>query len=125
MWFPTSGCLLTTHDSRRHSVLNDFTGFAMAALIAWKLIVNKAINKATIVVITKTVQLIFFRYAKSISHLFITHHAMGDAITTDTATNFKKSFERRATIPETLAPKTLRTPISFIRCSALNVASPN
>ena len=28
-----------------HSVRNDFTGFANAALIAWKLMVNKAMNK--------------------------------------------------------------------------------
>ena len=40
-----------------------------AALIAWKLIVIMAINNATTVVITKTGQLIFLRYAKSSSHV--------------------------------------------------------
>ena len=44
-----------------HSVLKLFTGFAIAALIAWKLIVINAIANATIVVIAKTIQLIFIR----------------------------------------------------------------
>ena len=33
---------------RGYSVRSDFTGFATAALIAWKLIVNNAINVAKI-----------------------------------------------------------------------------
>ena len=44
-----------------HSVLKLFTGFAIAALIAWKYIVINAIANATIVVIAKTIQLIFIR----------------------------------------------------------------
>jgi hypothetical protein len=44
-----------------HSVRNDFTGFATAAFIAWKLIVINAIANATIVVITKTIQFILIR----------------------------------------------------------------
>ena len=44
-----------------HSVLKLFTGFAIAALIAWKLIVINAIANATIVVIAKTIQLILIR----------------------------------------------------------------
>ena len=44
-----------------HSVLKLFTGFAIAAFIAWKLIVINAIANATIVVIAKTIQLIFIR----------------------------------------------------------------
>ena len=39
-----------------HSVLNDFTGLAIAALIAWKLTVNKAINNAAIPATTNTHQ---------------------------------------------------------------------
>ena len=42
-----------------YSVLNDFTGFASAAFIAWKLIVNKAMLIAMNAVIAKTNQLIF------------------------------------------------------------------
>ena len=44
-----------------HSVLKLLTGLAIAARIAWKLIVNSAINNATTVVITKTAQLMFTR----------------------------------------------------------------
>jgi len=44
-----------------HSVLKLLTGLAIAARIAWKLIVNSAINNATNVVITKTAQLMFTR----------------------------------------------------------------
>ena len=84
-----------------------------------------AINRAVTVVITNTVQLILVRYAKSCNHLFITHHATGDAIRMAMPTSFKKSFDSSATIPATLAPNTLRTPISLVRCSALNVARPN
>ena len=36
----------TIHDSRSHSLLKLFTGFATAALIAWKLTVASVINKA-------------------------------------------------------------------------------
>ena len=39
-------------------------------------------------------------------------------------TSFKKSFDSSFTIPETLAPKTLRTPISLRRCSAVYAAKP-
>jgi hypothetical protein len=42
-----------------YSVRNDFTGFAIAAFIAWKLIVNNAILMAISAVIAKTNQLIF------------------------------------------------------------------
>jgi len=34
-------------DIRDHSVRSDFTGFAIAAFIAWKLIVANAINTAS------------------------------------------------------------------------------
>lgn len=39
-----------------HSVLNDRIGFAIAALIAWKLTVIKVINNAPIAAITNTGQ---------------------------------------------------------------------
>src|ERR1700730_804228 len=112
-------------ETRNYSVLKLFTGLATAALIAWKLTVSTAMQRAIAAVIRNTSQPIFVRYAKSRSHLLITHQATGDAITIDIATSFKKSFDKSVTIPATLAPKTLRTPISFVRCSALNVANPN
>ena len=43
-------------------------------------------------------------------------------MTLDIITNRKKSFERITVISETLAPKTFRIPISFVRCSAANDA---
>ena len=43
----------------------------MAALIAWKLTVNNAINNAIVPAAIKIHQLIFTLYAKSCSHLFI------------------------------------------------------
>ena len=52
---------LLTIDSSSHSVRNDLTGFATAAFTACMLIVSNAINKATTVVITNTVQLMRVR----------------------------------------------------------------
>ena len=60
-------------------------------------------------------QLMLMRKAKSSSHLFIENQAIGNAITAATITSFKKSFDSSATICGTLAPNTLRTPISFTR----------
>ena len=40
-------------------------------------------------------------------------------------TSLAKSFESKTIISGTLAPSTLRTPISLMRCSAANVANPN
>lgn len=46
-----------------YSVRRLFTGLAMAALIAWKLTVSNAINKAVIPAIANTDQLMVVRYA--------------------------------------------------------------
>jgi hypothetical protein len=51
-----------------HSVLKLFTGFAMAALMDWKLTVINAINIADAPAITNTHQLKLVLYAKSCSH---------------------------------------------------------
>src|ERR1700759_1950341 len=83
--------------------------------------IKTAITPATI----NTHQLIFIRYAKFCNQLFIKYHASGEAINIDIKTSFKKSFERRLTIPETLAPSTLRMPISFIFLSTTKVDKPN
>ena len=53
------------------------------------------------------------------------HQAIGVAITMAIATSFKKSFDNNCTMPLTLAPSTLRIPISLLLCSALNAARPN
>src|ERR1700694_2098683 len=109
--------LLTIHDN--HSVLKLFTGFAIAAFIAWKLTVSKAINKAPIPATPKTHQLMVIRYAKLCNHLFITHQATGNAMHDAMNTSFKNSFESICVTCVTLAPSTLRIPISFVRCSAV------
>ena len=70
-------------------------------------------------------QLITTRYENDCSHLFITHHAIGVAINIEIPTNCKKSFDNNCTMPVTIAPNTLRTPISFFLCSALKAARPN
>ena len=114
-------CKLLAHSSYSppvYSVRKDFTGFATAAFIAWKLTVNNAISNARIPATKNIHQLIDTRYAKSSSHLFIAHHATGNAITEAISTSFKKSFESIVTIFVTDAPNTFRIPISFMRCSA-------
>src|SRR6188474_2067770 len=108
-----------------HSVLKDFTGLAIAAFIAWKLTVNNAISKVHRPAIRNTVQLILILYAKSSSHLFIHHHAIGKAMKAATNVSFKKSFDNKVTTFGTEAPKTLRTPISLILRSAIYALSPN
>ena len=50
--------------------------------------------------------------------------AMGQAITLPTMTHLVNSFESRTVIPETDAPRTLRIPISLVRCSAMKEAKP-
>src|SRR5688572_10583037 len=108
-----------------HSVLKLFTGLAIAAFIAWKLIVSSAIKTAKHPAAKNTHQLILMWYAKSCSQLFIAHHATGKATRADIITSFRKSLDSIETILVTLAPKTLRMPISFTRCSAAYVARPN
>src|SRR4026209_204768 len=66
---------------KHYSVLNDFTGLAIAALIAWKLTVINAIRIAAAPPIKKAVQPIFILNAKSCNHLLIPQYANGIAIT--------------------------------------------
>src|SRR6478735_2928996 len=96
---------LTIHNS--YSVRNDLTGFAIAAFIAWKLIVANAIITANNPAAINIHALILIRYAKSLSQLFITYHASGDAIRNAISTSFIKSFESSNTILDTDAPNTL------------------
>src|SRR5215467_15020315 len=65
---------------RDYSVLKLLTGLVTAAFIAWKLMVRKAITIAATPAIKKIHHSRCTRYAKSPSHLFITTHAIGDAI---------------------------------------------
>lgn len=51
----SKNCILELPDTvTTHSVRNDFTGFAIAAFIDWKLIVNNAISNAATPATIKT-----------------------------------------------------------------------
>ncbi len=52
------------------------------------------------------------------------YQAIGEAMTMAISTSFRKSLESSVTMLATLAPNTLRTPISLVRCSAVKVARP-
>ena len=110
---PIVYCLLV------YSVLKLFTGFATAALKAWKLMVITAINMASNPDMAKIHQLISVLYAKSASHLCIKYQATGAAIKNDINTSFKNSFDNRLMMFDTEAPITLRMPISRVRCMVL------
>src|SRR6476660_7749037 len=101
-----------------YSVLKLFTGFDIAAFIALKLTVTNATRRAATPAIKNTHQLIEILYSKFCSHLFIAHHATGNATRADIIMSFKKSLDNMLTIALTDAPSTLRIPISFVRCSA-------
>src|SRR6476646_5693144 len=108
-----------------YSVRKDFTGLATPAFIAWKPTVNTAMSNARTPDTKNIHQLIDTRYAKSSSHLCIAHHAMGNAITEEISTSFKKSTDSIRAILLTDAPNTLRMTISLTRCSAAYVIKPN
>ena len=61
---------------------------------------------------------IFILYAKSFIHLFITHHATGDATRMEINTSFRKSLDNIITILLTEAPTTFLIPISFVLCNS-------
>ena len=48
-----------------HSVRNDFTGLAIAALIAWKLTVNKVITNAPVLPLQKSTMIILYGIGNS------------------------------------------------------------
>lgn len=90
--------LLLCRLRRSHSVRNDFTGFATAALIALKHIVHNAIQIIVMPAITNTQALICILYAKSCSHILIAHHATGTEIMNAIATSNRNSFDTSSSI---------------------------
>src|SRR5262249_21750074 len=68
--------LFTIH----YSLLKLFTGFATAAFIAWKLIVNTVMMKITDPAAKKIPTPILILYAKLCNHWLATHQATGKAI---------------------------------------------
>src|SRR5579871_4355861 len=53
------------------------------------------------------------------------HHAIGVDIKNERTTNNTNSFDNNFQRLNTEAPSTFRTPISLVRCSAINDANPN
>ena len=102
-----------------HSARKDSTGLAIAAFIAWKLTVNKAINNAINPATKNTHQWILILYANPCNHLCIPQYAIGEAMTRAIKTNLIKSLDSKAVILETDAPSTFRTPISLVLCNVL------
>src|SRR6202012_240820 len=108
-----------------YSVFKLLTGLAIAALTVWKLSVNKAVNSIPAPLKINIHQLIGVRSAKSCIHLFITYQAIGVATTNDNKISITSSVDNKVTIWATVAPRTLRTPISFVRRLVVNIANPS
>ena len=97
------------HDA--FQVLKLFTGFSAAAFIDWKLTVIIATNTDITPPAVNIHQLMSVRYANDSNHLFVAHHARGDAINMAIATNLRKSPDNNATIRSMPAPNTFLIPI--------------
>jgi hypothetical protein len=86
------------------------------------MIANKKIRPA---LKTNIHQLTLVRYAKSCSHLFVAHQAIGAAMSEPVNTRLTKSFDKSKTIRATGASSTLRTPISFTRVLVTKITMPS
>src|SRR5690606_21758398 len=101
------------------------TGLATAALIACQLTVNKAINNAASPATANIHHSIVVRKANSFNHVFIPHHAIGDAMRTAKSTSRMDPLDSNWTLLPTLAPSALRMSISFTRWRTVYGESPN
>ncbi len=88
-------------------------------LVVMQFVVSTALIIATGIVFNQ------LRYTKFCNHCPMKYHASGAASTKAMPTSLRKSLESSATMLPTDAPSTLRTPISLVRCWAVNEASPN
>jgi len=82
-------------------------------------------TSATKPVTGNTHQAIVVRMVYRSRYFVSNHQAMGDDIRKEIITRKEKSFEISRTRLGTVAPKTFRMPIYFVRCSAVNAAKPN
>ena len=98
-----------------YSDLSDFTGLAIAALIACELSVKIAMISEIQPVAMKIHKLKLILNAKSCNHVLIKYHAIGAAIIKARSTSFTKSVDSIFTMLLTEAPSTLRILISFCR----------
>ena len=85
----------------------------------------KAIAKAVRMARTKTHHGIVVRYAKLCSHLFMTNHATGQAMMTESIIHLTNSLESSRNTFPTEAPIVLRIPISFVLLAAMKDERPN
>ena len=108
-----------------HSVLKLFTGFAIAAFIARKLTVAKAIDIAPTPATMNIHQLILMRQAKPCNQLCMIHHATDVAIINASNTSSRKSFDKRYKRFCVYAPSIFLIPISLVRCKTLYADKPN
>src|SRR5688572_11922776 len=72
-----------------------------------------------------THQVILIRQAYDCNQLFIKYQARGEAINIAIAISFIKSFDNKPATWVTVAPSTLRMPISLMRFTAASAARPN
>jgi len=100
---------------RFYSYRSDSTGFASAAFIACELIVNIVMIKTTANGTTNSQPLKLIRLANDSSHLLIPKIVGNRERAKATAINIRKSRDNNSSIFETLAPSTLRMPISLVR----------
>lgn len=94
-------------------------GLTIAAFTACTLTVSNVIPIAPAAVAAKIHHAIPLRYSYPNNHWCIPYHDSGIAIANATPTNTTKSFDNIPQRPNTPAPSTFRTPISFVRCSAI------
>src|SRR4029078_4417175 len=93
-------------EPQHYSVRRLFTGLAIAALVAWKLIVRNAIRIAVRTGAINTPAPICILYAKSFNHAFMAHQVTGTEIIKAIPTNNKNSFDTSSRTCCTDAPNT-------------------
>lgn len=109
---------------RPHSTRRLLTGFVRPALTAWKLTVKSAINITASPTPANIQKDTVTRYGYRCNHLSAPIHTTGTATTNATITSRRKSFETNAAMIPGEAPRTFRTPISFVLLSTENTDNP-
>src|SRR5579872_2470781 len=107
-----------------YSFLKLFTGFMRAAFKAWKLTVSRVINRIPAPAEAKIHKDRGAWYAYFSSHFCISSDMRGMAMNIERAVSPMKSLDSSDQRWGTLAPRTLRIPISLVRCSATKEARP-
>src|SRR6185503_175563 len=98
-----------------YSLLKLLTGLAIAAFTVWKLEVSTAASNIPAPLAANIHQLMVVRSAKPSIHLFMAYHPIGVTITKASTISNITSVDNKVTICVTVAPTTLRTPISLVR----------